>query len=60
MATIRCKNTDGKGNVTYVEYESAESVEEPDEEITLEDAVLEVDRLKALLEQNGISYEKGE
>lgn len=34
--------------------------EEPDEEITLEDAVSEVDRLKALLEQNGISYEKGE
>ena len=53
-------NVDGKGNVTYVEYEIAESVEEPDEEITLEDAVLEVDRLKALLEQNGISYEKGE
>lgn len=34
--------------------------EELDEEITLEDAVSEVDRLKALLEQNGISYEKGE
>ena len=54
------KNVDGKGNVTYVEYDVAEPVEEPDEEITLEDAVLEVDRLKALLEQNGISYEKGE
>ena len=60
MATIRCKNTDGKGNVTYVEYEIADPVEELDEEITLEDAVSEVDRLKALLEQNGISYEKGE
>lgn len=60
MAIVRCKNTDGKGNVTYVEYEIAEPAEEPDEEITLEDAVSEVDRLKALLEQNGISYEKGE
>lgn len=28
MATIRCKNTDGKGNVTYVEYEVVEPIEE--------------------------------
>lgn len=53
---ITRKYTFGDGTVKYVE----EEIEEPDEEITLEDAVLEVDRLKALLEQNGISYEKGE
>lgn len=32
------KNTDGKGNVTYVEYEIAEPEEEP-EEITAEEAL---------------------
>lgn len=27
MATTRCKNVDGKGNVTYVEYEVEEVTE---------------------------------
>ncbi len=34
--TIRCKNTDGYGNVTYVEYEVLEPVE-AEEEVTAED-----------------------
>lgn len=41
---IRCKNTDGKGNVTYVDYEVTEPMEEP-EEITLEDALAALKRL---------------
>lgn len=46
MATIRCKNTDGKGNVTYVDYEVEEPVdEELDEEITLEDALAKLREL---------------
>lgn len=28
MATVRCKNTDGKGNVIYVDYEVEEYIEE--------------------------------
>lgn len=35
MATVRCKNTDGKGNVIYVDYE----VEEYIEDITAEEAL---------------------
>lgn len=38
MTTVRCKNTDGKGNVTYVDYDVAEPIEEP-EEITAEEAL---------------------
>lgn len=38
------KNVDGKGNVTYVDYEVAELTEEP-EEITLEDALGALQRL---------------
>lgn len=34
--TIRCKNEDGYGNVTYVEYEVPEPVES-EEEVTADD-----------------------
>lgn len=34
--TIRCKNEDGYGNVTYVEYEVLESIE-AEEEVTADD-----------------------
>lgn len=43
---VRCKNTDGKGNIAYAEYEIAEPVdEELDEEITLEDALAKLREL---------------
>ena len=38
------KNVDGKGNVTYVDYDVAEPTDEP-EEITLEDALAALKRL---------------
>lgn len=42
--TIRCKNEDGYGNVTYVEYEVFELVE-AEEEATLEDIIAAMEEL---------------
>jgi len=42
--TIRCKNEDGYGNVTYVEYEVLELVE-AEEEATPEDIIAAMEEL---------------
>ena len=39
MSKIICRNEDGYGNITFVEYEVIDPIQENDEDITIEEVV---------------------